>query len=737
MTMKKIFTIASLLSFVCLFAQNEVAKKIQELEKQRVEFKPFTVLDVANAPKYNFDKVVENATVATLKNDVVNDIVTHQYQFVEVTLPYNGKLVTLDMYQVNLFAEGFHVDTDKSKNITYQKGVYYRGIVKGDYTSIASFNFFKNELNGLVSNDELTNLVIGKLGKTDNTTDYIVYSDANFKITNDFQCSFKDDESQSIINTPTNRSPISTRCVTMYFEVDYNLFQSNNNNTTTTTNWMTSVFNNVQALYNADGITVSLKSMYIWTTQDPYEGIGTSSTAYLYKFNEVRPIFDGDVGQLVGIDPGGLGGVAVGINGLCSSDNFSYADVSFTYVAGNLPAIPTYSWTIEVITHEFGHLLGSPHTHACVWNGNNTAIDNCASSAQGSSAEGYSCRTTPLTIPSTTAKGTIMSYCHLVTNVGIKFSNGFGPQPAARVLAAVNGGACLSTDCTTTCINTVSSVNMSNVTPTSAVVTWVDSGTFSQWKVRVYPFGGTAGSWVSVTTNNYSVSGLTPNTYYVAEVSPSCTAGLQIDGRQLIFVTAADFCNGVVFTDTGGPSGDYTNQETVVRTIIPNVPNNAIVLTFSAFSLEADYDYLYVYDGNSTAAPDLSAGGFTGATIPGPFTSTATDGSLTVKFYSDQGVVDSGFIANISCTPNLSVNNYNGYIDFSYYPNPSNGKVVITSKTPMSQVTVYNVTGQLLYESKLNDLNAQVDLSSFAVGTYFFKLKFDGDKEANFKVMRK
>jgi len=735
--MKKIFTIASLLSFVCLFAQNEVAKKIQELEKQRVEFKPFTVLDVANAPKYNFDKVVENATVATLKKEVVNDIVTHQYQFVEVTLPYNGKWVTLDMYQVNLFAEGFHVDTDKSKNIAYQKGVYYRGIVKGDYTSIASFNFFKNELNGLVSNDELTNLVIGKLGKTDNTTDYIVYSDANFKITNDFQCSFKDDESQPVISTPTNRSTISTRCVTMYFEVDYNLFQSNNNNTTTTTNWMTSVFNNVQALYNADGITVSLKSMYIWTTQDPYEGIGTSSTAYLYKFNEVRPVFDGDVGQLVGIDPGGLGGVAVGINGLCSSDNFSYADVSFTYVAGNLPAIPTYSWTIEVITHEFGHLLGSPHTHACVWNGNNTAIDNCASSAQGSSAEGYSCRTTPLTIPSTTAKGTIMSYCHLVTNVGIKFSNGFGPQPAARVLAAVNGGACLSTDCTTTCINTVSSVNMSNVTPTSAVVTWVDSGTFSQWKVRVYPFGGTAGSWVSVTTNNYSVSGLTPNTYYVAEVSPSCTAGLQIDGRQLIFVTAADFCNGVVFTDTGGPSGDYTNQETVVRTIIPNVPNNAIVLTFSAFSLEADYDYLYVYDGNSTAAPDLSAGGFTGATIPGPFTSTAADGSLTVKFYSDQGVVDSGFIANISCTPNLSVNNYNGYIDFSYYPNPSNGKVVITSKTPMSQVTVYNVTGQLLYESKLNDLNAQVDLSYFAVGTYFFKLKFDGDKEANFKVMRK
>jgi len=727
-----------LFSFVFLFAQNEVAKKVQELEKQRIDFKPFSVLQVVTSPQYNFDKVVENATIATIKNEVVNDIVANKYQFIELTIPYNGSIVTLDLYQVNLFAEGFHVDTDKSKNIAYQKGVYYRGIVKGDYNSIASFNFFNNELNGLVSNDELTNLIVGKLGKEGNNSDYIVYSDANFKISNDFQCSFKDDESQPTPTTnPTQRDINSTRCVTMYFEVDYNLFQSNSSNTTTTTNWMTSVFNNVQALYNADGITISLKSMYIWTTQDPYEGVGTTSTAYLYKFNEVRPVFDGDVGQLVGIDSGGLGGVAVGINGLCSQNNFSYSDVNFTYVSGNLPAIPTYSWTIQVITHEFGHLLGSPHTHACVWNGNNTAIDNCASSAQGSSAEGYSCRTTPLTIPSTTVKGTIMSYCHLVSNVGIKFSNGFGPQPAARVLAAVNGGTCLSTDCVNTCINTISSIDITTVTPTTAVVTWVDPGTFTAWNVRVYPFGGTAGAWIPVTTNSYNVSGLSPNTYYVVDVSPSCTAGLQIGGRQLIFVTAGDFCNGLQYTDSGGIAGDYTNQETVIRTIIPNVPNNAIVLTFTAFSLELDYDYVYVYDGNTTAAPDLSGGGFTGTTIPGPFTSSAADGSLTVKFYSDQGVVDSGFVANISCTPNLSVNNYNGYVDFSYYPNPTNGKVQITSKTPMSQVSVYNVTGQLLYNNTINNLNTNVDLSSFAVGTYFFKLKFDGDQEVNFKVMRK
>lgn len=731
--MKKILTIISLFSFTFLFAQHEVGKKIQELEKQKTIFKPFSVLNVVQkAADNNLNKVVANATIATIKANVVNDIVSNKYQNIELAIPYNGKIVTVDLYQVNLLAEGFHIDTDKQKNISYQKGVYYRGIVKGDYTSIVSFNFFNNECNGIISNNELSNLVVGKLDKANNKTDYIIYADANLKVLNDSQCSLKVDESAAVdLPMDSNKSVTSARCVTVYFEIDYDLFTNNNNSTTTTSNWMTSVFNNVQTLYNNDGITVALKSIYIWTSLDPYDGIGTSSSDYLYKFNEVRPVFDGDVGQLVGIDDGGLGGVAVVTNGLCSQDNFSYSDVNIGYLT-----VPTYSWTVEVITHELGHLLGSPHTHRCIWNGNNTAIDNCAGVALGTSAEGYSCMTTPPTLPSTTEKGTIMSYCHLVSGVGISFNNGFGSQPAARILSAVNGGACLSTDCINTCINTITSVSIDNVTTTSATINWIDSGTsFTSWQVALYPLGGTATNWITVNTiPTYSAINLVANSYYVVEVRPNCSAGLVSGTKIIMFVTASDFCNGLVFADTGGTSSNYADLETVVRTIVPNVPNNNIVLTFSEFNFELDYDYLSVYNGNTTAATLL--GKFTGTTIPGPFTSSAADGSLTVKYTSDQFLNFSGFVANISCAPSLSVNNYNGYIDFSYYPNPTNGKVMITSKTPIAEVLVYNVTGQLLYDSKLNDLNANVDISSYAVGTYFFKLKFDGDKEANFKLMR-
>ncbi len=729
--MKKIFILAMLCSFVSSFAQHEVAKKIQELERQHTVFKSISVWgSLKNTSEYHLSKTVSNATVATLKINTVNDIVSNQYNNIEMTIPYNNSLITVDLYQVNIVADGFHIDTDKQKNISYQKGVYYRGIIKGNYASVVSFNFFNNELNGLISCPELTNVVIGKMDIPNNTSDYIIYSDSNLKIANTFHCDFKDDESRAVNqNVLTQKNTTSTRCVTIYFEIDYTLFQNNNNSTLQTANWMTSVFNNVQTLYANDGISIAIKSLYIWTTLDPYEGIGTTSTDYLYKFNEVRPVFDGDVGQLVGIEPTGLGGVAIGINGLCSQNNFSYSDVSFSY-----DSVPTYSWTIEVITHELGHLLGSPHTHACVWNGNNTAIDNCGSSVSGSGSEGYSCISTPAILPS--SGGTIMSYCHLIGSVGINFSNGFGPQPAAAILNDVNNGLCLSSDCINTCINTVESVSVTGVTSSSATINWVDSGTtFTTWQISIYPFGSSATTWVTTTTTSYMATGLSPDSYYVVEVRPNCSFGLVSGPRKIIFVTATNFCDGILFADSGGVSANYGDLETVVRTIVPNIPNNNIELTFSEFNFEQDYDFLSVFNGNTTAAPLL--GKFTGTTIPGPFTSSAPDGSLTVKYASDQFVNFSGFIANISCTPNLSVNNYNGYIDFSYYPNPSNGKVVITSKTPMSQVTVYNVTGQLLYESKLNDLNAQVDLSSFAVGTYFFKLKFDGDKEANFKVMRK
>jgi hypothetical protein len=724
--MKKIITIVILLVSFGAFAQRNVAKKVTELVAQKTTFKKYSVLNENNSIQNTATRnAVTKATYGKINLQAVATIFANKEQYIEVAIPYQGNTIDVQLYQVNLFAEGFHIDTDKTKSIAYNKGVYYRGIVKGDANSIVSFNFFDGEFNGVISSRTLHNLVVAKLDKANNKTDYIVYSDMDLKAKNTLDCKVKTIPETSPVDYRNRVAPTSAKCVTMYFEIDQDLYQANNSNTTTTTNWMTSVFNNVQTLYNNDGITTSLKSLFIWTTADPYDGIGTSSADYLYKFNEVRPVFDGDLGQLVGLDSGGLGGVAVGIDGICSQNNFSYSDVSFSY-----SMVPTFSWTIMVITHEFGHLLGSPHTHGCHWNGDNTAIDGCGQSQgyiEGDCAEGP--------IPDGSVQGTIMSYCHLVDGVGINLANGFGPQPTARILNAISNGTCLSTDCVNTCINTVASITTTATTSTSATISWTDLGGATSWQIAVTPFSSSNNNWVSVNTNSYTANGLSPNTYYVVRVRPNCSFGLVAPNEQTLIVTSTNYCSGLQIADTGGPSGDYTDYETYVRTIIPNLPNKKIALTFTAFDLELDYDYLYVYNGNSTSAPDLSSGGFTGNNIPGPFVSSALDGSLTMKFYSDGGVVAPGYVANIACENNLGNAAFEANIDFTYSPNPTNGMVNISCKTNIDDVSVYNLEGRLLYQKKTNALDTKVDMTSFASGTYFYKLKFNG-KEVNFKVVK-
>jgi len=151
----------------------------------------------------------------------------------------------------------------------------------------------------------------------------------------------------------------------------------------------------------------------------------------LTQYQAQTSSINGDLGQLLTFRDVN-GGIAAGFNGICNAN----VDESLC-VSGGLTSsivnVPTYSWNVNLVTHEFGHLFGSRHTHACVWNGNNTAIDGCAGFTEGGcSIPG---------IPS--GGGTIMSYCHW-QSVGVNFLNGFGPQPAAVIINRVNNGACLS-----------------------------------------------------------------------------------------------------------------------------------------------------------------------------------------------------------------------------------------------------------------------------------------------------
>ena len=142
---------------------------------------------------------------------------------------------------------------------------------------------------------------------------------------------------------------------------------------------------------------MSINEIFAWTTNSPYTG--STSSAMLSSYQANTGTFNGNLSHLVSYQASG--GIAAGFSGICNSN----PDLSkcFSSIDGVYSNVPVYSWDVMVTTHEMGHLIGSRHTHACVWNGNSTAIDGCAGAVEGSCP-----------LPGYPAEGgTMMSYCHL------------------------------------------------------------------------------------------------------------------------------------------------------------------------------------------------------------------------------------------------------------------------------------------------------------------------------------
>ncbi|OCB76086.1 M12 family metallo-peptidase [Flavobacterium crassostreae] len=444
--MKKILIICSFLSVFNAFSQGKIAEKVLKNHQAQKGISAYQIFDYSkNVTSKSSAEAQIGATYLTLSDASFQELYTQSKPNIELTVPYNGKNLILQLYKETIFADGFTqiIATSKTAS-TKTSGVFYKGIIKGDLTSVVSINIFDDQINGLISSKEhgFGNLVLGKSTGLQNKSNYVVYSDANLNQPIAAPC-----------QTPGNSKPLplsalqkidrsaATKCVSVYVEVDYDIYKQNGNNVTQTTNWALSVFNNSQTLYENDGISIRLQAIKIWDTSDPYQG--TSSVQNVQSFRSYNTSFVGDVALLIANDPGGLGGVALGIGTMCTPNSYAYADVDVNY-----NQFPTYSWTVGVVAHELGHVLGSPHTHACVWNGNNTAIDNCGPVGFPGYG-GDECLTNPPTLPYQ-EKGTIMSYCHGVSSVGISFANGFGAQPRTAIQNAVNRSNCLSSSCVTT-----------------------------------------------------------------------------------------------------------------------------------------------------------------------------------------------------------------------------------------------------------------------------------------------
>jgi len=112
-------------------------------------------------------------------------------------------------------------------------------------------------------------------------------------------------------------------------------------------------------------------------------------------------------------------------------------------------------------------------------------------------------------------------------------------------------------------------------------------------------------------------------------------------------------CQGTVY-DSGGPNGQYANNENWTQTYCAAKPGDVVTLTFSQFNIEQGWDFFSIYDAPS-ALPANLIGSFTGTSSPGAISASISgvnpQGCLTVVFTSDGIITAPGFAFKVSCAP--------------------------------------------------------------------------------------
>jgi hypothetical protein len=101
------------------------------------------------------------------------------------------------------------------------------------------------------------------------------------------------------------------------------------------------------------------------------------------------------------------------------------------------------------------------------------------------------------------------------------------------------------------------------------------------------------------------------------------------------------------------------------------------------------------------------------ATQPGNYTVIETTNGCSSAVSSPVNITTTG----INETTNIVV--------FEIYPNPNNGEFIFNGLDTASKIEIFNMTGQLVYQTVSNNLSQLINLSNKPSGIYFYRISTD------------
>ncbi len=530
---------------------NAISQKIDNAHHEGIKFRSPEVASLANSdPKALKLFGISQADFLNLDPSQLRVITKEKPEAITLSFPVQSMgIMELDLVRVDVVAESFYVTTSDGRKPEFTLGTFYQGVARNHVGySVAAITVFDDKILGMVSLDE-ENINLEAI--PNEPLSLIIFNEKDIIKRTEMSCLA--DELEAVIRDPneTRAQMAAGDCIRVYLECDKAL-HDNKGGVQATVDWITSVFNNVKTLYTNESINTTISEIFVWTTADTYSK--TDSYTALTQFKNLRPTFNGDLAHLCALGGNNIGGVAW-LDALCTTYKYAYSNISSTY-----NNVPTYSWTVMVMTHEMGHNVGSNHTQWCGWTGG--ALDNCYTT-EGGCPKG----------PAPTNGGTIMSYCHL-TSYGINLANGFGPQPGDKIRARVVAAGCLGQSCGASC-GTPTGLAISNITNTSAIANWnsVSGANSYDFEYKL----NTAQTWsvVNVTNTTYSMTGLTLGSLYNTRVKAKCSGG------------NSSYTSIVNFTTTGGSCSTPTGFK------VTNITTSSATSSWNAVTGALSYNFQY------------------------------------------------------------------------------------------------------------------------------------------------
>lgn len=254
------FTAIVLFQSLEVFSQeNLILKKIEEQKSQGVEFiEVRNLFNVAEPDLQLISKTSSKSKISFYKYDRSKFGLLGEA--ISLSIPGKERELELELLHVPSTFYSYSVVTSDGKTLNADEGIkHYRGVVKGEKSSLVAFSFSENEVIGLVATDE-GNFNFAAIS---NGEKYVFFNENDIAVTDfsipvQFENDVADSRTKSYdpkVLSQESKLAInsSDKCVRFYFETEFDIFQ-NKGSVQNVELFVTSIYNQVAILYQNENI---------------------------------------------------------------------------------------------------------------------------------------------------------------------------------------------------------------------------------------------------------------------------------------------------------------------------------------------------------------------------------------------------------------------------------------------------------------------------------------------------